>query len=140
MYGAQSDFSKSSLSIDIHKTHNLPRVRNLVSTRLFKQTGLIKILSSLDIKTQPYNQFVEDMDGPVVKLNESASARGKRQAVEGGEAPVSAFLGIPYAEPPLGELRFLPPKPLSLWRGERDCTKYGRALFFYLCKLIIHKV
>jgi para-nitrobenzyl esterase len=36
-----------------------------------------------------------------------------------------AFLGIPYAEPPLGPLRFRPPEPASRWEGYRDATAYG---------------
>ncbi|KAL4705579.1 hypothetical protein ACJJTC_006907 [Scirpophaga incertulas] len=34
-----------------------------------------------------------------------------------------SFRGIPYAEPPLGELRFKPPKPHSGWEGILDAHK-----------------
>ena len=41
---------------------------------------------------------------------------------------VAAFKAIPYAAPPLGALRFLPPRPVAPWSGERDATAYaGRA-------------
>ncbi|KAF2886939.1 hypothetical protein ILUMI_19235 [Ignelater luminosus] len=30
---------------------------------------------------------------------------------------ISAFTAIPYAEPPVGDLRFEPPRPSSPWRG-----------------------
>ncbi|KAH8311021.1 hypothetical protein KR044_003887, partial [Drosophila immigrans] len=33
-----------------------------------------------------------------------------------------AFEGIPYAKPPLGELRFRAPQPPEPWKGIRDCT------------------
>ncbi|XP_018312617.1 esterase FE4-like isoform X2 [Mycetomoellerius zeteki] len=36
-----------------------------------------------------------------------------------------AFRGIPYAKPPVGELRFKDPVPAEPWCGERDATKYG---------------
>ncbi|XP_049779940.1 cholinesterase-like [Schistocerca cancellata] len=37
----------------------------------------------------------------------------------------TAFLGIPYAEPPLGVLRFQAPQPAGGWEGVRDATQYG---------------
>ncbi|KAG5320737.1 ESTE Esterase, partial [Pseudoatta argentina] len=39
-----------------------------------------------------------------------------------------AFRGIPYAKPPVGELRFkaiIDPVPVEPWDGERDASKYG---------------
>ncbi|XP_036141334.1 esterase E4 [Monomorium pharaonis] len=36
-----------------------------------------------------------------------------------------AFRGIPYAKPPIGELRFKDPVPAELWTGGRDASKYG---------------
>lgn len=36
-----------------------------------------------------------------------------------------AFLGIPYATPPVGDLRWKAPQPPSAWKGVRDATKYG---------------
>jgi carboxylesterase type B len=37
----------------------------------------------------------------------------------------SPITGIPYAEPPLGELRFRPPQPLKeKWNGTLEATSY----------------
>jgi para-nitrobenzyl esterase len=35
------------------------------------------------------------------------------------------FLGIPYATPPVGELRFAPPEPVEPWTGVRQATAIG---------------
>ncbi len=37
------------------------------------------------------------------------------------------FMGIPYARPPVGELRWEPPQPAMPWTGARDATRPGRA-------------
>lgn len=38
-----------------------------------------------------------------------------------------AFLGIPYAAPPTGDLRFRAPQSPACWSGARDATEYGSA-------------
>ncbi|XP_077279250.1 juvenile hormone esterase-like isoform X2 [Temnothorax americanus] len=37
----------------------------------------------------------------------------------------TAFRGIPYAKPPIGELRFKDPVPAEPWSGDRDASKHG---------------
>jgi para-nitrobenzyl esterase len=36
-----------------------------------------------------------------------------------------AFLGVPYAAPPVGELRWKPPQRLKKWNGPRKATQFG---------------
>ncbi|KAJ9593458.1 hypothetical protein L9F63_014987, partial [Diploptera punctata] len=36
-----------------------------------------------------------------------------------------SFVGIPYAKPPVGNLRFMRAQPAEHWDGIRDCTKDG---------------
>ena len=38
-----------------------------------------------------------------------------------------AWKGIPFARPPVGELRWQPPVAPAAWSGERDATRFGNA-------------
>jgi len=38
---------------------------------------------------------------------------------------VESFLGIPFAKPPTGALRFCPPQPAAPWRGVRAADAFG---------------
>jgi len=40
---------------------------------------------------------------------------------------VLTFRSIPFAEPPTGPLRFLPPRRLRQWQGELDATRFAAA-------------
>lgn len=51
--------------------------------------------------------------------------QGKVQGKTINEGKVRAFLGIPYAAPPVGELRWKAPEPPSRWKGTRDASSYG---------------
>ena len=55
---------------------------------------------------------------PVVRTTAGA-VRGR------WEAGVAVFRGIPFAEPPVGALRFAAPRPASRWDGVRDAVAYG---------------
>lgn len=56
--------------------------------------------------------------------------RGTRLMAPGG--PVSAFLGIPFAEPPVGPRRFLPPEPKRPWPGVLDATAFQSVCYQYV--------
>jgi para-nitrobenzyl esterase len=53
------------------------------------------------------------------------TAQGKVQGKTINDGKVKAFLGLPYAAPPVGDLRWKAPEPPAKWKGERDATKYG---------------
>ncbi len=38
---------------------------------------------------------------------------------------VRVYRGIPYAAPPIGDLRWKPPQPVTPWEGTRECTKFS---------------
>src|ERR1039457_5447021 len=51
--------------------------------------------------------------------------------VEGGlvqgtsEEGLTVYRGIPFAVPPVGDLRWRPPQPAAKWEGVRQTTKFG---------------
>ena len=72
--------------------------------------------------TQPF-QFQGYKSAPIVQT-ESGQVVGKIETLPMGRS-VYAYLGIPYAEPPIGELRFAAPKPAKRWSEIRNATEYG---------------
>jgi len=56
-----------------------------------------------------------------------ARARTGSAAAAPGEVPVRAFLGIPFAAPPVGGLRWRAPRPREPWTGTRACAEFGPA-------------
>ena len=41
------------------------------------------------------------------------------------DGEVRAFLGVPYAAPPVGPLRWRPPQPVAPWKGVLNAQSYG---------------
>ena len=38
---------------------------------------------------------------------------------------ITVFRGVPYAKPPVGELRWRAPQPAEDWEGVKKCYEYG---------------
>ncbi len=51
--------------------------------------------------------------------------QGKVRGKTINDGKVKAFLGLPYAAPPVGDLRWKAPQPPAKWKGERDGTRFG---------------
>ncbi|XP_069848425.1 carboxylesterase 1D-like [Dipodomys merriami] len=49
---------------------------------------------------------------------------GKYISLRGFAQPVAVFLGVPFAKPPLGSLRFAPPQPAEPWNFVKNTTSY----------------
>ena len=61
------------------------------------------------------------------------ASRARRSASTAAPSPgswaanghVRAYLGLPFAAPPLGDLRWKPPQPVTPWQGVRAATSFG---------------
>nr|XP_020010720.1 pyrethroid hydrolase Ces2e-like [Castor canadensis] len=61
--------------------------------------------------------------GPI-RTTHTGQVQGSLVHVKGTDVGVHTFLGIPFAKPPLGSLRFAPPKPAAPWSGVRNGTSH----------------
>src|SRR5580698_4111609 len=66
----------------------------------------------------------EQHNGPVVRTAEGP-VRGIVKIEASTRTAVHEFLGIPYAAPPMGKLRWMPPQPVAHWREPLEATKFG---------------
>lgn len=78
--------------------------------------ALLAALTSLAATTA----MAEDAPRPVLSL-----ADGALQGTNA--AGIQAYLGIPYAAPPVGDLRWRPPAPVLPWPALRDASRFGSA-------------
>jgi para-nitrobenzyl esterase len=69
--------------------------------------------------TSPPDAIASTGERPRVELDDGAL---EGTWVTGG---VRAFLGIPFARPPIGPLRWQPPQPNEPWTGVRDASRFG---------------
>jgi hypothetical protein len=53
------------------------------------------------------------------------TVQGKAHGKTINDGKVKAFLGLPYAAAPVGDLRWKAPQPALPWKGERDATSFG---------------
>ena len=65
----------------------------------------------------------EKQRSPVVQTV-SGAVVGKIETLPYGKS-VYEYLGIPYAEPPVGDLRFAAPKPAKPWSGTKEAIQFG---------------
>lgn len=90
------------------------------SSRLRTLLGTICIGLALAFSSAIDHSFAHGSqdDGPVVRTDKGQVRGFKKNGIY-------QFLGIPYAAPPVGNLRWRPPAPVNGWKGTLDATQFG---------------
>uniref|UniRef100_A0A8C5PL10 Carboxylic ester hydrolase n=1 Tax=Leptobrachium leishanense TaxID=445787 RepID=A0A8C5PL10_9ANUR len=103
-------------------------------------TNQVKISSDCLLYTQHLmHPVVMDMPGQIMAFfykstgdetsrplltTKYGTLQGKTKAVRGADRAVHVFLGIPFAKPPVGELRFASPQPPEPWTSIRNASEH----------------
>ena len=92
-------------------------MKNFVRHRILKLCFILAVSSviNLPLFSQDNNCF------PVRKSIES----GKIEGLYSTKSGLQLYLGIPYAKPPIGSLRWKAPQPVDKWVGVKETKKFG---------------
>ena len=79
-----------------------------------KMVLLLALLTSFSLLSQTTSQSVH------IKIE-----NGVIEGYHDADKNLDIFLGVPYAKPPLGELRWKPPQPADAWHGVLKTKEFG---------------
>ena len=92
-----------------------------------KETKISQYVGSWLQKTNPDGIFPSGQYSPEsspIRNTHTGQVQGRLIHVKDTKAGVHTFLGIPFAKPPVGPLRFAPPEAPEPWSGVRDGTSH----------------
>src|SRR4051794_12614256 len=82
--------------------------------------AVIALIASMSTAAVAYSEQLDSSNGSRVVVTQAGP-------VLGAVNPTTvAFLGIPYAKPPVGELRWRAPQPFGRWIGVLNATQFGK--------------
>ncbi len=76
-------------------------------------------------KCLPAIAVVFSLTGNALAQLQVRTAAGVVEGEAVARSPVRAFMGVPFAAPPVGELRWKEPQPVAPWQGIRKATSFG---------------
>lgn len=83
-----------------------------MTSSILALVGLILAIASAELSSRIVRTKYGELSGVIVTLD---------RYLEG----VEVFRGVPYASPPIGSLRFMPPVSGALWHGVKVADKFG---------------
>ncbi|HEY0379809.1 MAG TPA: carboxylesterase/lipase family protein [Pyrinomonadaceae bacterium] len=83
----------------------------------------ITLLTAAFLLVSTLSAAVSAVDPP--KTERVKTAGGVIEGTADSGTGIRAFKGVPYAAPPVGELRWKEPQPLKKWKGVRQATQFG---------------
>ncbi|HRH43502.1 MAG TPA: carboxylesterase family protein, partial [Pyrinomonadaceae bacterium] len=69
--------------------------------------------------------FIFTLFAASIAADRVKTANGIVEGTGKQKSGVRMFKGIPYAQPPVGDLRWNAPQPAKNWTGIREATKFG---------------
>lgn len=86
---------------------------------------LVLLVVNAIISAPPTRQVPVSTDKNLVPTDVVAVAEGQISGIYNADKSVEIYAGIPYAAPPVGELRWKEPRPAEHWEGVRVCDTYA---------------
>lgn len=90
--------------------------------------GLLAQATTATARSRPGHARRSHDGDPLLVRTAKGLVRGTTHATVAGQT-VDAFLGIPFAKPPVGNYRFRHPKPLDPWTGVLNATRLPASCF-----------
>ena len=78
--------------------------------------ALLTLLLSTDMKAQSLS-----FDFPVQTKTVDGTIEGNYNSKTG----IQTYFGVPFAKPPVGDLRWKEPQPMEAWKGVKETKKFG---------------
>jgi para-nitrobenzyl esterase len=85
---------------------------------------MMKSLLILSLLTVPFAHLADAQSNKTATAPQAKTANGMLEGVTEASG-IRAFKGIPFGQPPVGELRWKEPQPVKNWQGVRKADKFG---------------
>lgn len=72
-----------------------------------------------------FSSFLIDQNSEKITIGNVKTQNGLISGVPGTDPQVLVFKSIPFAEPPVGDLRWKEPQSVQNWQGVKECNSFG---------------